>query len=1011
VTAADSATGDVIMGTVSATPGVGTLSPLDKIDGGAGVDTLKGLLQADFTGFSSAGGMKNVEKVDLVAAGSASRLFNATNIEGVNEYKLSGNVNLGNLSSAQAAVNFIGARSADATIGFTGNALVANNDSLKLGVTGVSGASATVPRVIELTGLSAGNALEEIVITATGTNDVSIKSTTSGVKDITVAGKGSLGLTLNELGSTTVRKVDAGLLEGAFNLKVSGAGGAGVFKTDALIVGGKGANDILTISAATAVGAVEMSGVESLVFGGAGTASFDAANTKGLNTVALTATAAGDKTVTNLGSATMGVELRGTTANSVTLDMDHGGATGISVLGGPLGTAAVATDVGVEMTFGKTGAISLDISENAKFTGSITADEAKSIEIKALSTGSVNKSVVGLDAAKLESIEVDAKGNLEVTDVVSGSGDFTNVVSLVVKAGGTFTLDEALEAANSVDVSGAGRVKLGDIGADSSGDAANLGDLTVKIDGLKANTANAAFESGVIASEDNLSLTATNLTGGSKEGLKVGDITAETKAVTVTANNIASTSANAVKIGNIAAETAATIDVSNVSATTAKAVEIGSITASGGEATITVTGASATTGTAVDLGAVSGGTGATLSISDASATTGAAVKLGTVDTTAGVASVTIANASTASTADAVDVGAITGADGATVSVGATSGKITLAGTTATKGHGSLTVSSSNGSVDTGALTASGDATSNATLKLTTTSVNAAHDVEIGAVTAGAAGKATVDLSGTKLVANTTATNGLITIGGAITGRDVELDLTDVTATDLVGASGSSGEIEISASNSVMIKAATLTLSDGSVFDVDVTPGGGTKTLDYTGSSTADNKLTATVATKADVVAGTGADVISLTSGTSGTATYTIDVGADLEADEVTLEAGGGKVRATIENFRAVNDKLVITGLSVTGVGDVDAVDAADLPAADAIIKQFLVSAGVDLVGNISNIFAIDTDKAYVFQANGATHIIYNGGTSDSAFDDDDVFVTLVGVSGLETETAVAAIFA
>ena len=104
-TSADTVNGtaktDVIKAVASSVFSENTLNPEDKIDGGAGNDTLSVTMNTNFNGFTT-GELKNVENLNLINNGGALKEFNANGVTGLKSAKLDGNnavrvINLANI--------------------------------------------------------------------------------------------------------------------------------------------------------------------------------------------------------------------------------------------------------------------------------------------------------------------------------------------------------------------------------------------------------------------------------------------------------------------------------------------------------------------------------------------------------------------------------------------------------------------------------------------------------------------------------------------------------------------------------------------------------------------------------------------------------------------------------------------------------------------------------------------------------------------------------------------------
>ena len=197
--------------------------------------------------------------------------------------------------------------------------------------------------------------------------------------------------------------------------------------------------------------------------------------------------------------------------------------------------------------------------------------------------------------------------------------------------------------------------------------------------------------------------------------------------------------------------------------------------------------------------------------------------------------------------------------------------------------------------------------------------------------------------------------------------------------------------------------ANLTFTNALTDPVDLVQAGGFSgdlTLDVSGQTNAASVTsgsgddTLTGSGRSDVIdAGAGEDLVNVDADAAGaTDTVTVNVTTGAGADEVDHSTTQGLLRSVIDDFSFGNDELGsddddFDGSGLSTDGDIltfvqTAVDAGAVAADIEVLKQ----------GTL-------TDSA-VFEFDGATHVV---GSTNQDFDaDGDVFISLQGVTGLET---------
>lgn len=518
-TVAGDAAANTIEGVSSALSSARTLDAADKIDGGAGVDTLKVNLQSSFAGFSGDGFLKNVENVELTNSNAIARDFSAKGVEGVQSFNLVGAVNLADLAATGAAVNLADRATGTTTIAYTAKAVEGSADALALGLSNIGTAQVKNAEGVETTAQAAVTVtalgIEELALTAKGVNVVALGA--DDAKSVTVAGDGSLKLTdvgtalktLDASAQTGKLDVDLGAATGVTSVKTGSAddlirAAAGDLAINAVVNGGAGV-DTLALTGNIGTVQYEMSGVETVELNGA-TTLFSASKTSGVEKVTVKGTGNG-ASFANMGTANLSIGLvEGATGS---LSSDNSGSVALGVTGG---TKDAATSTSVATTLTKASSVELNVAQYNTLTGNVTASKAQSlvaniagdvkntITLDAATSAVINQTnkdstktstVIDLEAAKLLDLTVNAVGAMALTD-----STLSGLESLVVSTAKEF--DGAavnLGKVSSVTLSGAGaaaKVVLGSLGTETL----EYG-VTVKAEGLAAGLNIDDIEAGV----------------------------------------------------------------------------------------------------------------------------------------------------------------------------------------------------------------------------------------------------------------------------------------------------------------------------------------------------------------------------------------------------------------------------------------------------------------------------------------------------------------------------------
>lgn len=624
-----SAGDDVINGVVSALSSTATLNPTDQIDGAGGTgDMLKVDMQGNFTGFTGAGFLKNVEMVELTNTGTILRSFDATGATGVTSYDIKGSVNLADLDNAATTVSLSDRASTDFTATYTKDAVKGTTDTLNLTVNNVGTVKADKVTENDVTVTAAG--IEAVALTATGANVLDMNA--ADATSLTVSGAGSLKLT--DVGAK-VKTIDAAAATGALELLIDDAtgittlatgsgddkvtGGFPALVANATVSGGAG-KDTLTLNDGGGTAEFAMSGFETLALDNlSAAATLSLKNTSGLETIAATNKLDEDVILANA-QGDIAVNLQGANANTKTLTVDHDGAVTVNV-DTPASTATNAAPSvnALSVTATKAQNVALNVADKMSYTGTVDASKATSATVSidgntngatvnAAEASSVvvskvaNDSSLDINAAKASQVDITNAKNLDLSNSDFSKAEvFSSSGAGMLKATGT----TALSAVNQATITNTGDVELGNFGSTTQDYALNL-----------TSTGAKSFIGGTL---DTLNQAITASVTGALGTVKLGDATSGTAATSVTVGATGDTTIGAISSSNV------TVDLSGVLGET----QYGNITATGN---VTIVGSGLKTndldGTNTDLGGAAGTSDIDL--------TGAAGSTQTVSLTGGI---------------------------------------------------------------------------------------------------------------------------------------------------------------------------------------------------------------------------------------------------------------------------------------------------------------------------------------------------------------------------------------
>lgn len=379
---------DTFVGVTSSKSSEATLQAADQIDGGAGNDTLRVTMGADFKGFADTGFMKSVETVDLTSSTQKVVKFSAKNVEGADTYNLTGNVNLSDLAAAGITVNAAD-RTGDLTIGFTADA-IKGDSALTLGLNNVgviNPEKGDTPATVTAAGI------ENLTVSAKGDSVVSLTGV-AAMENLTIQGDGNLKVTGVDAALTAI---DVDNATGNLDIDATKATalasatlGSGndvltvgeAIAVDAAINGGEG-DDRVVLSGVAAAKTLQlgMTGVETLeVADNTAAVTLSAANTEGLTTLGLTNMGA-NVTLAKVADSELNVAIKGTGEGTFAVSGE------VETLNVTVSEKAESGDTKQTLTATTAQNLTLNVEKDGAFAGSLVADQAT--ELTLISAGAL----------------------------------------------------------------------------------------------------------------------------------------------------------------------------------------------------------------------------------------------------------------------------------------------------------------------------------------------------------------------------------------------------------------------------------------------------------------------------------------------------------------------------------------------------------------------------------------------------------------------------------------------
>jgi len=535
-------------------------------------------LNANFTGFTT-GSLANVETVALSTDGSIARTFTGTKATGVEEYQLTGAINLA--GQTEIATVTAGARTADLSITYATDVTKGTADSLSLGITdfGTADDAATTANEEKNVDVTVAG-IETLAITASGTNVVDLTNAAS--KTVTVEGAGSVKVI--DVNAAT-KSIDASGLTGDATIAMATAAAATSVSTgsgddsltliadsdvaaNATLAGGEG-DDALTLTSGTGAATVQFvqSGFETVNVGDlAGALTVSMKNTTGVTSVVALGEAATagdmDENLTLAGAgADLAYDLQGVNGSNAVLTSDATGAATITVSTPAKTATATSPSVNtVDVTASGATSASLTVDSAMDYQGTVTAAKATTVEIAvngemngavaAAAATSVNitavaqASVIDLDAAKATDLVV-----ANAKDLAFTGSTLTGVESFTSSGAGAITTTD-MSALNVATVTNTGAVDLG-----VAGSATLDYGVTLTSTGAKSFTLGDATDA-INTQNQAITLSVTGATGAIDID---GDIEAGTGAVDLTFGTTSTVALDAIVGKNVSLDASAAL--------------------------------------------------------------------------------------------------------------------------------------------------------------------------------------------------------------------------------------------------------------------------------------------------------------------------------------------------------------------------------------------------------------------------------------------------------------------
>jgi len=417
---------DAASGSNSAIASSNTFNDTDKLDGGAGTDTLNVTMPAAWTGFTT-GFSKNIEVLSITNPGATSLAFNAKGFSGLETIRVTnsqtgGLVTLSELPTGLKALSIDNAKASAGSLNtsFTATYTAAaaevsgSNDSLSLTLNNVGtrarGTAAADQLLIDI------GSIENIALSLTGANIASFGGTT--VKNVTASGAGTLNMVDVP---TSLVKFDGSAMTGAVTANfedISTGGTIGTISTgtanDVVTIQTAGVKtagsinlgagtDVLRLDGIGGVAAYTIAGVETLALNNLATAKTTVSGTNidsALTTVTVSHSDAGNAATNtsgvraavdlqNMGSRALTISLTGPIDGNGDVSSDNSGVSTVTFAAGTTGAKALTTSdtAAGDVTLSEAlGTATFSVGAGVIVTGALAASKATSVVLNATSS-------------------------------------------------------------------------------------------------------------------------------------------------------------------------------------------------------------------------------------------------------------------------------------------------------------------------------------------------------------------------------------------------------------------------------------------------------------------------------------------------------------------------------------------------------------------------------------------------------------------------------------------------
>ncbi|QNM90509.1 hypothetical protein HOO34_01875 [Aliarcobacter cryaerophilus] len=558
---------DLVTGVTSSLSSEKTLTSADIIDGDAGTDTLQVSMKANFTGFTGDGKMENVENVELTNDSTIGRIFDATGITGVEKYVVDakgGDVELKDLNAAGITVDYSGAKASAVKVAFDADfvaeAGTADEMTLKvadLGTAAVAATDTTAAVAAKYAAVTMAD-IETVNVESAGTANLLDLTAVINAKTINVSGAADLTIGSTTAGNgvnTTVTKVDASAATGSVTADLTNSGvltsvatGSGddsvIVDTNAVlanaeIVGGAGEDKLTLINTTGAADTVQfsMSGIETIVVNDdiAADITFSALNVSDVNTIEAAAGLTDTFKYVNASATDLTINGKGAQATG-TIETDNSGTTVLNLSAAAADVKAkTATTNDLTVTASETADLTVNVGSYVNSSSVITANKATAVVLNVASgknsTSEVTKFNGTIDAAKAESITVNATGNLGVTGAatINAAAALSGVITTTT-ANNVLALDAAametleITAAKGLAFTGSDLTAVQTLNA-TTGDALTLTALNAAANVTIAGSATASAATIVSVGSSTTDYSTTVTAEGLKGGFQISGTT------------------------------------------------------------------------------------------------------------------------------------------------------------------------------------------------------------------------------------------------------------------------------------------------------------------------------------------------------------------------------------------------------------------------------------------------------------------------------------------------------